>query len=1093
MALNGALTLAAGGLLQLRGDGNVGGAGLTLAQSVTNLGTIELTDIDGGFGATLTVPSGGVLTNGSAGVIQVSTGANGPRTISGAVVNNGTVSLANGITQFAFNGSFASGATGKVLFSIGGANSGQFSRISGSAAWTLDGTLQLLQASGFNPSSGATFDLISFGTVSGNFTATEMVGFKLGTDATSNAAGNAVRATFGVSANLVTWNGSDGNWNVGSNWSTGNVPGSISLVAINSGVVHVTAGVSAAQIDVAVGATISIEGNGTFGTPTLTVGSGFTNLGLIELTSTSGFGAVLALSGGTLANGAGGVIRSSVISGAVGTRQIAASVTNLGTIEAQESLSIANSGRTLASAGGLLTVNAGRVMTVTGGTVELGSASLGGTGAVALSGTVTLQLPQALTLGAGGPQLTLPGSVTMTGAGSLTVGSGQMLELSGDTVEVPLTVEGMARVTGGATISGALSVPAGGTVRVEGNGTFGTPTLTVGSGFTNLGLIELTSTSGFGAVLALSGGTLANGAGGVIRSSVISGAVGARQINAAVTNLGTIDFAGTAFSLLTISGSLTQQSSSKMGPRLGGSSVGQFDRVSVIGTATLGGSLNLVQSGGFIPADGATFDLLTANSIAGQFAATTTSGFTGIAAQSSIVAQTVRAAITVTSGAVFWDGGGDGSNWTDANNWSTNTLPTAADDIAIPATGNPIVVLAGVNVTVKTLFVAGTLRLRNTTLTTTGGLTIDSTGTLAAFSLVADPDSGTLVSIVGPVTTVGVTSPVPAQSRVVIDTGPVSVELRFSEGFMNNGVIEFANSSSSHSDTIHVVSGVLNNASGATIRSSGDHVLQAGVTNRSSVVTSGTGAKLTIRPGVPGQTFIQDSGEIMPGAGGSITFEDTGLLYNHGAVGSRVTWTRGTLNLINNFSPAVLARRPRRIQRRRDRRRRGARGSSRRALDVFRHDPEHAVHPGWFHHRVRLRHDDALQRCGNVRCRLLAHHRFRFVRDPARRSDHGEWFHEQRHDQLQRDEWFHGFAHDDLRRADQRRRPHDLLGGRPRSQRRGGESRHGQRERCEWEDEHLRRVHQLRHAHDHRRRRGAVHRRQLHARGRRVVGAAFLV
>src|SRR5213075_1807364 len=33
--------------------------------------------------------------------------------------------------------------------------------------------------------------------------------------------------------------------------------------------------------------------------------------------------------------------------------------------------------------------------------------------------------------------------------------------------------------------------------------------------------------------------------------------------------------------------------------------------------------------------------------------------------------------------AVSWDGGGDGFNWTDARNWSTDTLPTAADDVTL--------------------------------------------------------------------------------------------------------------------------------------------------------------------------------------------------------------------------------------------------------------------------------------------------------------------------------------------------------------------------------------------------------------------------
>src|SRR5687767_11281057 len=37
--------------------------------------------------------------------------------------------------------------------------------------------------------------------------------------------------------------------------------------------------------------------------------------------------------------------------------------------------------------------------------------------------------------------------------------------------------------------------------------------------------------------------------------------------------------------------------------------------------------------------------------------------------------------------AITWDGGGDGTNWSDPLNWSTNELPTAADDVTIDVAG----------------------------------------------------------------------------------------------------------------------------------------------------------------------------------------------------------------------------------------------------------------------------------------------------------------------------------------------------------------------------------------------------------------------
>src|SRR5262245_12405228 len=42
--------------------------------------------------------------------------------------------------------------------------------------------------------------------------------------------------------------------------------------------------------------------------------------------------------------------------------------------------------------------------------------------------------------------------------------------------------------------------------------------------------------------------------------------------------------------------------------------------------------------------------------------------------------------------AVSWDGGGDGTSWRDAANWSGNVLPTSADDVVIDVPGEISVV-----------------------------------------------------------------------------------------------------------------------------------------------------------------------------------------------------------------------------------------------------------------------------------------------------------------------------------------------------------------------------------------------------------------
>src|SRR5262249_41855318 len=84
-----------------------------------------------------------------------------------------------------------------------------------------------------------------------------------------------------------------------------------------------------------------------------------------------------------------------------------------------------------------------------------------------------------------------------------------------------------------------------------------------------------------------------------------------------------------------------------------------------------------------------------------------------------------------TPAAVFWDGGGDGTNWTDARNWSGDVLPGAADDVTIPAGGPAVSYFDGttavnsltssrlVNMQVGTLTVAGPATV--TDLTVSGG------------------------------------------------------------------------------------------------------------------------------------------------------------------------------------------------------------------------------------------------------------------------------------------------------------------------------------------------------------------------------------
>ena len=66
--------------------------------------------------------------------------------------------------------------------------------------------------------------------------------------------------------------------------------------------------------------------------------------------------------------------------------------------------------------------------------------------------------------------------------------------------------------------------------------------------------------------------------------------------------------------------------------------------------------------------------------------------------------------------AVTWDGGGDGVNWTDPNNWSTNALPGVADDVTIDVVGTPTIQLIFGSQSINSLTSNESIQLSATTL-----------------------------------------------------------------------------------------------------------------------------------------------------------------------------------------------------------------------------------------------------------------------------------------------------------------------------------------------------------------------------------------
>ena len=76
---------------------------------------------------------------------------------------------------------------------------------------------------------------------------------------------------------------------------------------------------------------------------------------------------------------------------------------------------------------------------------------------------------------------------------------------------------------------------------------------------------------------------------------------------------------GLSAGALTIDGDFTQGAAGTLAIELGGVNPGEFDGLSVTGTAALGGELNIALIDGYVPTSGATFVVLTAGSLSGTF------------------------------------------------------------------------------------------------------------------------------------------------------------------------------------------------------------------------------------------------------------------------------------------------------------------------------------------------------------------------------------------------------------------------------------------------------------------------------------------
>jgi VCBS repeat-containing protein len=529
-SVNPAVTIDAGGILNTGLSGGVGGsADVTFLGTLTNNGTLAVTNDTASSNTTVTLASGTLLNAGTLHFANASA-ATGDRIFVGEITNTVT-----GVVQADVDATIVN--TGQFDVSTGTITVGGTSKLTIDGGTTVIGTGTTL-----TDNSGAVIDFINGATLAldsdtGVVAADPTITFGGPSDAITVTTVDAGPYTFDIDTGaLLTLTGGD----VFDTTVDLNVAGDLEIEgagnAINGGLY--IAGTGA----------LSVTAYDTGGDAVLNVAQGFVNDGVIRLNNEGPavHDATLAVASGAIDNF--GTILIEDTSAVGGMRTVSADINNSGgTIDIDTDATFDLTGKTLDTSTGNIDVGASTLTIVGGETIVAGDTYLIGTGTIDLTGVSAFTLGGNFIVSAGGPDLTFSGSTTISGSGgphTLTVADGKTLTLDGETVEssVQLDIAGILDIQGTDTIidgaitlqgpNGVLNVPAGATVAING---------------------PITNTDG--AIHVAAGGTLILTGANIDNSGVISGD-GTIQLagGAQITGDGVIDIADIGTGTLTIDG-----------------------------------------------------------------------------------------------------------------------------------------------------------------------------------------------------------------------------------------------------------------------------------------------------------------------------------------------------------------------------------------------------------------------------------------------------------------------------------------------------------------------------------------------------------
>jgi hypothetical protein len=399
------------------------------------------------------------------------------------------------------------------------------------------------------------------------------------------------------------------------------------------------------------GGAVTINNAGTFrksaGSGVTTCGQPiFNNSGTVEVDSGTLQLATSGTSSGTWDIAAGAVLDFA----GGGPHTLNGAVTGAGTFRSSSGITNINSTFTISGTteftGGTLNFNCSSIAMTQ--FVNHSNGSLGGPGSLTVNGLYTWtggsMVDSGVTTLNGGMALSGPntkgfhgrtlnnannGTITWTGTGQLHCSSsGQLNNTSGSIFDVQN--------------NSSFANAGGGAVAINNAGTF---RKSAGSGvtscsqpiFNNSGSVELlagtfavdTSYTQTGGQTLLNGGSLSlSGPAFHLQSGELRGA---GTITGTVNNTGGTVRPGLSAGTLNITGNYTQGANAALEVELGGYSAGtQFDRLTVGGTATLGGRVHATIINGFLPVQNDTFAVVLAGTRSGTFAQIVPDNFSGV-------------------------------------------------------------------------------------------------------------------------------------------------------------------------------------------------------------------------------------------------------------------------------------------------------------------------------------------------------------------------------------------------------------------------------------------------------------------------------